>query len=99
MRSVVCAVAALGAVMGWSSSLTAAPAGTATIGLVASGEASEDHVAALAAIVAEVERRMEAARDPVDRAICPSFPAITRRGHHTALDQFRWPDGRWPRPL
>ncbi len=67
MRSVVCAVAALGAVMGWAGSVTAAPAGTATIGLVAAGEMNADEREALAAIIAEVERRMDAARDPIEK--------------------------------
>ncbi len=67
MRSVVCAVAALGAVMGWGGALTAAPAETATIRMVAAGEAADDESAALVAIIADVESRMEAARDPVEK--------------------------------
>ncbi|MGA7115934.1 MAG: L,D-transpeptidase family protein [Hyphomicrobium sp.] len=67
MRSVVCAVAAFAAVMGWAVPLTAAPAGTATDGAVAAGEATDDEQAAVAAIIADVESRMEAARDPIEK--------------------------------
>nr|MCU0736420.1 hypothetical protein [Methylotetracoccus sp.] len=67
MRSVVCAVAALGAVMGWAGALAAAPAGMATVGKIVAAEPTDDERAALAAIVAEVEARMEAARDPIER--------------------------------
>ncbi len=67
MRLVAGALTAVGLVMGWAAPGETAPA-TATIGMVTANEASAQQRAALSEIVAEVDRRMEAESDPIDKA-------------------------------
>ncbi|MBA4130370.1 MAG: hypothetical protein C0519_02985 [Hyphomicrobium sp.] len=80
MRWVGCAVAAMAVSMGWGIPVSAAPA-TATIGLVAAEEMSAEQRTALVAVVAEVDRRMEAERDPIERAFLSQIA-----GHYREFD-------------
>lgn len=80
MRWVGCAVAAIVVAMGWGNSGSAAPA-TATIGLVAGVDASADQQPVLAEIIAEVDRRMQAEPDPVEKAFLSQLS-----GHYREFD-------------
>ncbi len=81
MRCVVSAVALATAAFGWSLSLSAAPVQTATIEMATEGETTSDRLASLAAIVADVDLRVEAARDPVEKAFLSQIS-----GHYREFD-------------
>jgi murein L,D-transpeptidase YcbB/YkuD len=66
--------------MGWGIPVSAAPA-TATIGLVAGQDMTAEQKSALAEIVAEVDRRMEAERDPIEKAFLSQLA-----GHYREFD-------------
>ena len=80
MRWVGCAVAAIVVAMGWSGPGFAAPA-TATIGMVAGSDKTEDQKSVLAEIFAEIERRADAERDPVEKAFLSQLA-----GHYREYD-------------
>ncbi|OYW56440.1 MAG: hypothetical protein B7Y80_06700 [Hyphomicrobium sp. 32-62-53] len=80
MRWVGFAVAAMAVAMGWGIPVSAAPA-TATIGLVAGEDMSAEQRTALAAIVAEVDRRLDAERDPIEKSFLSQLA-----GHYREFD-------------
>ena len=81
MRRVISAVALMTAAMGWSVSLTAAPVETAAIEMATESEATSDRLAALAAIAADLDRRVEVARDPVEKSFLSQIA-----GHYREYD-------------
>lgn len=68
MRSVVCAVVALGLAIGWTGSVLAAPSEIPAPDRVPAGEDVDEQGDVLAAVIADVERRMETASDAIEKA-------------------------------
>ena len=80
MRLLGCAVTAVAVAMGWSGPGAAAPA-TATVGWVADADITAEQKSALAEIIADVDRRMEAEKDPVEKAFLSQIA-----GHYREYD-------------
>lgn len=78
MRSVWCVAIAVGAVVSVTGPLMAAPAMETKIPTVGSSWTDDSRHADLIAIIAEVDARMEAARDPVEKAFLSQIAGIYR---------------------